>query len=643
MTMKPVAVLCAAASVLGSASAGNAQPRASENAVVQAEDAFGISVRSESLGLYSGRSVRGFSPTTAGNVRIDGLYFDQVAELGSDLRRTSAIRVGLSMFGFPFPAPTGVVDHQLRRPGATGRRSAVVSLDTQGGFIGEADIVVPLAGEKLSLGAGLGLYKSEYDNGTDSRQRAQGALLRWRPRDDLEVMPFVSRADMYDNDAGPNVVPVGSTLPPPMARRRFNGPDWINSDAASTNYGMVARWAPNAALTARAGLFRSVHAEDVGYSNLIVNVTPVGVGRQIISVDPPATAASTSGEVRLTYRFDEGPRLHQVHVSLRGRDRTRRSGGSTQYDLGLISLSAPQEAPEPSHIFSEQTREGVRQWIGGVAYEGRWRDRAEVSLGAQFTDYLKETREPGRPTAISKAGLLLWNAALAVNLSRTVVAYGGVTRGLEESGVAPAAAANRNAGLPALETEQADAGVRWRMKPGLGLIVGVFEVRKPYFNLDEHSVWRELGDVRNRGAEVSLSGEVRPGLTILAGAVLLDAVVTGAAVQRGQVGRRPVGSSPRTLLFSADWRPDKNERLSVNLGVSHSGAIVATRDNRARIPPRTTFDLGLRYRLRSGSDATTLRVQVRNITDEGGFSLRGSGAFGVASSRLASVSVTTDF
>lgn len=640
-----LALLCTAVAIAASAGPlrANAQARASENVVTQAEDAFGTSIGSESIGLYRASSVRGFSPTAAGNVRIDGLYFDQVAELGSNLRRATTIRVGLSAFGFAFPAPTGVVDYQMRRPGDVAGRSAYVSVDSQYGSTVELDAVLPIVEEKLSLGVGVGAYNSEYDNGTDSAQAAFGASLRWRPRGDLEISPFFHRANQYGNDAGPNVVPVGSTLPPRLPRRHFYGPNWASSDGDSTNYGSLAAWTPNADWSLRAGLFRSVSTDDIRYSNLMVGVTPEGIGRQLISVDPPADEASTSGELRLTRTLAEGPRLHQLHLSARGRDRSRLSGGSRQYDLGLISLFEPQGAAEPDHVFSEQTRETVRQWIGGVAYQGRWRGVGELSLGLQYTDYSKETFEPGRPVAVSDAGLVLWNAAIAVDLSPRLVAYGGATRGLEESGVAPVAAVNRNAALPAIETQQADGGVRWRVKPGVTLIVGVFDVRKPYFNLDEAGVWRELGEVRNRGGELSLSGEVAPGLNIVAGAVLLDALVSGEAVTLGRVGPRPVGSSPQTVLFSADWRPPGFTRTSFNLGLAHSGEIVATRDNRASIPSRTTIDVGFRYRLRIGSADATLRGQIRNLTDEYGFSLRGSGAFGVAPSRVASLSITADF
>ncbi|MEQ1488943.1 MAG: TonB-dependent receptor, partial [Terricaulis sp.] len=479
-------------------------------------------------GLYNSSDVRGFSPTSAGNARIDGLYFDQVWGLNGRLRRATTIRVGISAFGFPFPAPTGVVDYQMRRPGGDASQSAYASIDSY---------------------------------------------------------------------------------------------DW----------------------TLRAGIFRSMFDNDIDHFNLIVDLTPDGAGQQFISIDPPAKTASTSGEVRLTHTFTEGPRLHGLHFSVRGRERSRQTGGSYEADLGTIVLGQAQTAPQPTYVFGEQTEDDVRQWIAGVGYEGRWRNGGELNLGVQYTDYEKTTAQPGLPVAISQADLLLWNAALAINIRPDLVVYGGAAIGLEESGIAPISAANRNAALPAIETEQWEAGLRWRITPELRLIAGVFDVRKPYFNLDEASIWRELGKVRNRGAELSLSGQIRPGLTIVAGAILLDAEVTGEGVVLGRVGERPVGSTPTTLLFSVDWAPQSLAGVSLDLGVSYSGDIVATRDNLVEIPARTTLDLGVRYPFRFGETSASVRLQVTNVTDEQGFDLRGSGAYDIIQGRVVTLSLAADF
>ena len=52
--------------------------RAEENVTTDSEDAFGRSIGSESIGIYNEGDVRGFSPIEAGNVRIEGLYFDRL-------------------------------------------------------------------------------------------------------------------------------------------------------------------------------------------------------------------------------------------------------------------------------------------------------------------------------------------------------------------------------------------------------------------------------------------------------------------------------------------------------------------------------------------------------------------------------------
>lgn len=56
---------------------------ASDDPLATANDAFGLTLGLESIGLYGPGGVRGFNPQTAGNVRIDGLYFDQQGALST--------------------------------------------------------------------------------------------------------------------------------------------------------------------------------------------------------------------------------------------------------------------------------------------------------------------------------------------------------------------------------------------------------------------------------------------------------------------------------------------------------------------------------------------------------------------------------
>jgi iron complex outermembrane receptor protein len=101
---------------------------ASDNPLQSADDAFGLTLGLESIGLYGPGGVRGFNPQTAGDVRIDGLYFDQQGGLSNRVVEGSAVHVGVSEIGYAFPAPTGIVDYDLRHTGdGTPSASVVVS------------------------------------------------------------------------------------------------------------------------------------------------------------------------------------------------------------------------------------------------------------------------------------------------------------------------------------------------------------------------------------------------------------------------------------------------------------------------------------------------------------------------------------
>jgi iron complex outermembrane receptor protein len=90
---------------------------ASDDPLATANDAFGLTLGLESIGLYGPGLIRGFNPQTAGNVRIDGLYFDQQGAPSNRVVEGSTSRIGASEIGYALPAPTGIVDYDLRTPG----------------------------------------------------------------------------------------------------------------------------------------------------------------------------------------------------------------------------------------------------------------------------------------------------------------------------------------------------------------------------------------------------------------------------------------------------------------------------------------------------------------------------------------------
>lgn len=622
------------------APAASAPTRAQENVVRQAEDGFGVTIGRESIGIYTAGNVRGFSALAAGNARLEGLFFDQVAAPSSRIRRSTSIRVGLSALGHHFPTPTGVVDYSLIRPAAASV-STTFSADSYANAGLEVDFSLPLT-PTIAVGGGAAVVRNEYANGSTSNQTvlAGTALLRVTP--DVELQPFWSRTDTYDNTLGPAYSPAGNVLPPAVPRRRFFGQDWSQFEGSALVYGVLGRARFDGGWGLHAGVFRSVFLTDRDTFVLIDEIDADGEGRYLVFTDPPGKTASTSGELRLTRVFTEGDRAHQLTASVRGRERRQLLGGSDVQDYGSVTIGNAPVFPEPRFVFGEQSRDSVSQFSGGVAYTMRWEGVGELAAGLSRTDYQKAVSRPDSEDTQTNASPLLYYGSLALSPAEGIEVYAGYARGLEESGVAPQNATNRNEALPAILTGQRDAGLRWSIADDLQLVFGTFDIRKPYFSRDASGLFTQLGAIRNRGIELSLSGALTSRLRTVIGAVLLDPEVSGEGVALGRVGPRPIGLPRRKLDMNLDW-VSPITALSFDIRVAYQSQRPATTLNEVYLPSRTLVDLGGRYRFSLAGNDATLRLTVGNLLDAEGYELFGPGTYDLFAGRTLSAYLAVDF
>jgi iron complex outermembrane recepter protein len=599
--------------------------RTEENPVDSAEDAFGTSVGNERVGLYFPQSARGFSPVQAGNVRIQGMYFDYQADLNQRLISGSNVRVGLTAQGYPFPAPTGVADFSLRLPQNKAIASTVIGVGPYGGPLVEVDAQLPLS-SNLAIGGGIGVNGMELHVGGRQRVTTAAAIARWRPTDKIEVIPFWSVQQERGQEAQPIIFTAGSYLPPRIPRRRYFGPEWAQNSGQDVNLGLLGtfgfgNW------TLRGGAFRSVAHDHRNFTPLFLDTTPDGQADREVVFEQNRRFASTSGELRLTRQFIEGERLHQLHLMTRGRLQQRRNGGGQRFDFGLGRIDETIVAPKPVFALGAQTTDEVRQVTVGLGYEGRWRGIGELSLGVQRTFYEKAVVRPTGALPVSKSDPWLFNGTVSILAGSDLVFYAGYSKGLEESPVAPDIAVNRGEAPPAIITEQMDAGFRYALTPDLKLVAGVFDVRKPYFALDPTRVFRELGEVRNRGIEMSLAGQLTSGLNVVLGAVLLDAKVSGDQVDQGLIGRKPVGAAPLTATGAVNWTVPWVKGLSLDLTYESFSERVADRANSFEIPGRYVASLGGRYRFDLFDRPATFRAQVASVNNPYGYSNLGEGFY----------------
>ena len=512
-----------------------AERRSEENAVTSAEDAFGFAAGREQLGLYGSQDVRGFSPLAAGNARIEGLYFDPVAEPNSRLAASTTIRVGLSAQSAPLIAPTGIVDYGLRLPGNLRTASILAGADGWGSASIEADAAVPLDAGSLSLGLGGAFGRLEFGDGTRETINSQGLILRWRPDDEVDATSFWSRSEA--RDATPSAVSISDDALPPLAmRRRFDGPAWARVAQTEELAGLIFKGDIAPGLLVSIGAFHSHQAMPVSFSLLRKDFEDDGF-RQVVIAEPPKRTSSNSGEARLTRVFRNGDQQHQVHVSLRERDRAQSYGGGDIVDLGRFEAGGPIDVPRPDFNFGPSAHDRVRQQSLGLAYQGRFGAMGTAGISLQRTRYRKHSQQPGAPIVRSRSREWLLSGGGTLQVMRTVSLYGSYAEGLEESEPAPTNAVNRGEPVPAIRTRQLDAGLRWQITPGLSAVLGAFQLDKPYFSLNSDSQYARLGTIRNRGVELSLAGALTPRMNIVAGTLLQDPIVIGREAEEGD--RRP--------------------------------------------------------------------------------------------------------
>ncbi len=480
----------------------------------------------------------------------------------------------------------------------------------------------------------LTLNHVEFPDGTNNWNHGQGLIARWQPAPGIEIVPFWTLSNDYDDEAGTFYVPAGKYLPPQPPPRRFDGPGWADYRYVATNHGLVASVAPAKDWLVRLGAFRSVFDQRTAYTNLLLDELPDGTGDRLTIADPHTRNVSLSGELRVTHSIAEGPRLHLIHLSLRERDARQDFGGSDEVDFGAGRLGVAIAPPEPAFAFTEEGHDRVRQATYGMAYDGRWKGVGEISFGISRADYRKTTTLPATPAIVSTSQPWLYNGTAAAFLSSKLAVYAGYSRGLEESGVAPPNAANRNQPLPAILTEQKDAGVRIELTKAIRAVLGVFDLRRPYFSYDSANRYTRIGSTQSRGLEFSVSGKLTPRLDMVAGGVIWRARVERDAATVGVIGPRPVGLPDHLVNLNLNWRAPLLDGLSFDTTLVHRGATPATTDNLVSLPPKARVDLGGRYRFKLSGHSATLRLQASNLFDNRELNIAGPGIYAGSSGRF---------
>jgi iron complex outermembrane receptor protein len=618
--------------------------RTTDNAITSSGDAFGKAVGNEKIGLYSVEDVRGFSPIEAGNARIEGLYFVQTDRPPTRAVESTTIKVGITAQGYPFPAPTGIVDYHLTLPG----KESSLSFNATNAIYGPRFASVEgkwAISDTLGVYVGGGRGRPAHNEGDGYDVFNAATSIAWRPREGALIVGFAAVGNTDNEAATPTFFTAGAALPLQIKRGKTLSQKWTDKSSHGKTAGLIVKL-PFGAWRVEAGLFNSRRKVSATYADLFTGVRADGsVAGHTIIADGDNKDNSLSGEFRLIRTFTTASLRHTLTASARGRSLNRSFGGTQAIRLGPGSILAADLRAKPLITLSPNDKDTVRQMTVGLEYGLNWAGKASVDLSVSRSRYRKRVDFANAALADLRIADDPWLGSIAGTaiISKRLTAYGGYVRGLEEAVIAPDIAINRSEAPPAVRTSQWDMGLRYAITPRLTLVGGVFSVRKPYFNVDPTLRFRQLGIITNKGVELSLSGALKPGLTLVAGSLFLDPVVSGPDVTAGLLGKRPVGSVTRRSIVNMDWRPQGGKsKWSFDFAFESLSARTANAANSFSAPPREALNIGARYRFSVGSAKALLRGQVQNITDDYGWVVSQSGGFTYSPRRNFSLELVVD-
>ncbi len=592
--------------------------RADENAVTTASDAFGTSTGFQAIGVYSLNDARGFDPQAAGNLRIEGLYFDLPASyLSPCFVSTTTLRVGIAAQSYDFPAPTGIVDLTLFSPDGESAASAVASAGSWAdtGLLAEGRTA--LNGSLDASACLIGNRHFSPDLSYDSGNVSAAAFLRWHPAASLQLRPFVSIVSGRQRRIIPLLYTDGLTPPPQFVARDLGAQDYTRIGWKNTVYGVLARYDWSAHVRFTAGLFRALEQDPYNFNEEYLGVQPSRIADHVLDVVPPLDSASTSGELRLQGHLESGAHLHTLELIVRGRSSQREFGGDALIDYGTRSIDIPLTTEPMSFATTAPSTDLTRQLDAGLLYEEQWTGHGSLGVGVLHSQYHRTLETPGQPDGGERASPWLPSAHFSLVPAPGLTLYASYVQGLEDSALAPLTAANRGEPPPASRSRQADLGMRLSPREAWSLLAGVFEIRKPYFNLDANNVYTDLGTILERGVESSLSVTGR-GVTLVAGAVWLHPQVRRVIAEPGATGAVPLGPVPFTLNLNLDCAPPAWRPFAASLQLTRLSARVATSDDAVYLPALTTLAAGVRWAGHLHRTALTLRVDVDNLTNARG-------------------------
>jgi iron complex outermembrane receptor protein len=424
----------------------------------------------------------------------------------------------------------------------------------------------------------------------------------------------------YDGDF--TVIPAEAALPPNIENNHQYSPSWAWTEALNSNIGMLYD-ARIGGFTIDLAAFHSVFdIERTDYTLLLID--SAGHASATTYRNPDRSKTSDSAEARVGRQFEAGHLSHLATVSLRAGRAAVDLTSNLAIPLGSFDVRGG-DTPEGAELTWSGTRgeDTVEQVTASAGYGLAWSDRVQLRFAVHRTRYDKEVLSIASIRTEGVSESTLYNASAIVSFTERTTMFGSWMTGLEESGVAPTSAINRDDVLAPVEAKQFELGLRHAITPRLTVIGAAFDVSKPTNGFRADRSFGGVGEVRHRGIEGSIAGQLGASTSVVLGAVAFEPKVTGPLVDAGVVGSRTTGVSQ--VVINANIERRLGGEWSVDAGLGYTGERWADTANTFKTPAVTTVNIGARHTFDLAGRRAEFRILGSNLTGVEGYRAMQSG------------------
>jgi iron complex outermembrane receptor protein len=589
-------------------------------------------------------AIRGIAVDARTNYRLNGsLPVINLIELPMENKERVEALKGSSALYYGFSTPAGIINLVTKRATATPVTSVAVSGNQYGQLVGAVDIGRKF-GDKGQFGVRVNAAGGKLRNATKGFEgdRTFGSVaLDWRASDDLSLRFDAEdiRKDVVENGGIGLLAAVNGkiALPPVQDPTRMISGTWSHYDARARNMLLRADYTINESWAATFELGRAETDRDRrSFGQMQSYDIATGEGTLRTQFVRGQQYLNENARAELTGRVDM-LLDHEITIGAMQNKRDQ-NAPSVQTVNFKQNMYVPRELTPPA--LSDNLTYNPQAITDKGLYlfdKMRLTPAWQLLVGARYSDYANTTT-----TTTYKVRKTSPSAGLVYKVRPDTTLYATYLEGVEETGIAPAAAVNAFESMPPAVSQTRELGVRTEALAGLMASAAYFQIERASAYTNTANRYVLDGRAHYSGLEFSVNGSITPQLSAYVTGMLLQAEQRNAA-NADLIGKMPENTPKQTASVFFDYKPGVLAGLSVNAGAYYTGRRAVNNANQAFIQGFTIYTAGARYADRIAGHPASVQVNVENLGDKSYWAAAGSALLAPGMPRAVKFSAKVDF